>query len=176
MENNSRRNDEVTSNWSSNYHVSFWKLWSFLWDVPISKERSSKLVPNFTKVFPRGLESTPWWHTDFRDFQTPSAFPVIKMPTRPTPVATSRIWNVWKIFQFLGQWVKTCKATHKWFCRPYLPTPTCSCGWDLIYMHKMHGKWKNGLNIANETRNARENQYWRVMVIAYRGKNFEAKR
>jgi hypothetical protein len=128
-----------------------------LWDAPDSKERSSKLVPNFTKKIPWGFESTPRWHTDFCDFRTPSTFPVIKIPTRPTPVAASRIRNVWKIFQLLGQWMKTCKATHTWFCRPYLPMPTCSCGWDLIYTHKMHGKCKNSLNIANETRNAWEN-------------------
>jgi hypothetical protein len=138
----SRRNDEVTSDWSWNCHISFWKLWSFLWDAPVSKERLSKLVPNFTKKFPWGLESTPRWHTDFHDFQTLFAFPVIKIPTRPTLVAAPRSRNVWKFFPFLGQWMKTRKAIHKWFFRPSLPTPTCSCGWDLIYMHKIHSKIK----------------------------------
>jgi hypothetical protein len=44
--------------------------------------------------------------------------------------------------------MKTCKATHKWFFRPCLPTATCSCGWDLIYMHKMHGKCKKWLKYS----------------------------
>jgi hypothetical protein len=48
-----RPNDEVTGHWSLNWHVSFWKPWSFIWDAPVWKERSSKLVPSFTNFFPR---------------------------------------------------------------------------------------------------------------------------
>jgi len=40
----------------------------------------------------------------------------------------------------------------------FLPKPTCSCTWDLIYMHQMHGKYENSLKIAYETQNALENQ------------------
>ena len=40
--------------------------------------------------FPRGRESTPEAHIDFDDVQTQSEFPVIKIPTRTTPVAAPR--------------------------------------------------------------------------------------
>ena len=90
-----RPNDEVTSHWSLNWHISFWKPWSFMWDAPVWKERSSKLVPNFTNFSPQGRESTPRAHIDFDDVRTPSEFSVIKIPTRPTPVAAPRGRNVW---------------------------------------------------------------------------------
>jgi len=61
-----------------------------MWDAPVWKERSPKLVPNFTKKFPWGHESTPRAHIDFDDVQTPYEFSVIKIPTRPTLVAAPR--------------------------------------------------------------------------------------
>jgi hypothetical protein len=109
-----RPNDEVTGHWSFNWHVSFWKPWSFMWDSSVWKEQSSKPVPNFTKKFPRGRESTPRAHNDFDEVWTPSEFPVIKIPTRPTPVAAPRGRNVWNFSPFLRQWMKTRKATQKW--------------------------------------------------------------
>ena len=63
-------------------------------DAPVWKERSSKLVPNFTYFFPWGHESTPQAHINFDDVRTPSEFSVIKIPTRPTPVAAPRDRNV----------------------------------------------------------------------------------
>ena len=63
-------------------------------DAPVSKEQSSKLEPNFTNIFPQGRESTPRAHANFDDVRTPSAFPIIKIPTRPTPVAAPRGRNV----------------------------------------------------------------------------------
>ena len=65
-----------------------------MWDAPVWKERSSKLVPNFTNFFPRGRESMPQAHINFDDARTPSEFPVIKIPTRPTTVAAPRGRNV----------------------------------------------------------------------------------
>jgi hypothetical protein len=120
----SRRNDEVTDDWSPKCRISFWKLWSFLWDAPVWKVRASKLVPNFTKNSPWDCESTPQWHSYFRYFQTLYAFPVIRIPTRLTPLAAPCDRIVWIFFPFLEQWMKTPKATHKWSC--YL-APTCCC-------------------------------------------------
>ena len=89
---------------------------------------------------PRGLESMPWWHTNFHDFWNPSAFPVIKIPTNPMPVAASDIRHVYKFYPFLGHWMKTCRASSTWFFRPSLRKPTCRFRWNLIYMHLMPGK------------------------------------
>lgn len=59
-----------------------------------SKEQLSNLVPNFTKKIPRGRESMPQSHIDFHDFWTPFEFPVIKIGTRSTTVATPHSRNV----------------------------------------------------------------------------------
>ena len=53
---------------------------------------------------------------------------------------------------------------------------TCSSGCNFIFMHKMHVNIKKCLNIANDTWNAPENQTRGIMVIAYRGNFYEAKR
>ena len=74
-----------------------------------------KTCAKLYQFFPWGRESTPQAHIDFDDVWTPSEFPVIKIPTRPTPMAAPRSRNVWNFSPLLGQWVKTRKATHKWF-------------------------------------------------------------
>jgi hypothetical protein len=64
-----------------------------------------------------------------------SAFPVIKIPTNPMPVAASDIRHVCKFSPFLGHWMKTGRASSTWFFRPSLLKPTCRCRWNLIYKH-----------------------------------------
>ena len=115
-----RPNDEVTGHSSLNWHISFWKPWSFMWDAPVWKERSSKLVPNFTNFFPRGRESTPQAHIDFDDVRTPSEFPVIKVPTRPTPVAAPRSRNVWNFSPLLEQTDENSQSDAQMICTPLL--------------------------------------------------------
>ena len=53
---------------------------------------------------------------------------------------------------------------------------TCSSDCNFIFMHKMHINIKNVLNIANDTWNAPENQTRGIIVIAYHGNFYEAKR
>ena len=115
-----RPNNEVTKHWSLNWYVSFWKPWSFMWDAPVWKERSSKLVPNFTNFFPQGYESTPQAHIDFDDVRTPSEFSVIKIPTRPTPVAAPRGQNVWNFSLLLEQTDENSQSDAQMICTPLL--------------------------------------------------------
>ena len=74
-----------------------------------------KTCAKLYQKIPRGRESTPQAHIDFDDVRTPSEFSVIKIPTRPTPVAARRGRNVWNFSPFVRVWMRTRKATHKWF-------------------------------------------------------------
>ena len=96
-------------------HQNLWQsLPKFFHAIVRARDSDPKLVPNFTNFFPWDPESMPLWHTDFCYFWTLYAFPVIKIPTRPTSLAAPCGWTVWIFFPFLELWMKTPKATQKW--------------------------------------------------------------
>jgi hypothetical protein len=65
-------------------------------------------------------ESTPRAQTDFDDVRTASEFPVIRIPTRPTPVAAPRGRNVWNFSPLLGQTDENSQSDAQMICTPSL--------------------------------------------------------
>ena len=65
-------------------------------------------------------ESTPQAHTDFDKVWTPSKFPVIKIPTRPTTLASPRGRNVWNFSPLLEQIDENSQSDAQMICTPSL--------------------------------------------------------
>ena len=112
-----RPNDEVTSHRSLNWHVSFWK--TMILHVRCSGLEGAviKTCAKLYQFFSTGREST---HIDFDDVRTPSEFPVIKIPTRPTPVAAPHDRNVWNFSQLLEQTDENSQSDAQMICTPLL--------------------------------------------------------
>ena len=97
----------------------------------------------FTKKIPCDPENTARWHTDFHYFRTLYAFPVIRIPTRHTPLAAPCGRTVWIFSRF---------SNNEW----KLPKRHTN---DLASEHpRVVATIANDSNIAKDTSNAWENR------------------
>ena len=112
------RND-VASNWRfvvrsaaspfGNYDPSN----EMFWYGRCEHQNLCQTLPNFFHAIVRARHSDTMIFVIFR---TLYAFPEIKIPTRPMPLAPPCGQTVWSFFPFLAQCMKTRKATPKWYC------------------------------------------------------------